>query len=120
MKSILLCLLLSLLLTSCKGSGSDTVEPPPPAAGLTATPSSLHMLPGQNANVSISGGTRPESILSGPDGSVATATLSDTVVTVHGVAVGSTFVRIGDHSSPQKTANIVITIATAAASMILR
>ena len=121
MRGMVCCVIIALVLISCKGGGSDMTAPPPPGGGgLTATPSSVHLLPGQNAAISISGGTRPEGIVSAPDGAVATASISDTVVTVHAVSVGSTSFKVGDHSTPQKTASIVITIATAAAAMILQ
>lgn len=119
LKLIPLCAIVALLIASCKSSDSGPSSPPS-GGGLTATPSSVHLMPSQNALVSLSGGTRPESITSSPNSSVATASLIDTVLTIHAVGVGSTSVTIGDHSSPQKTASVAITIATAAASMIFR
>ena len=107
-----------LLLVSLSCSNSST-EPPSPPPGMTANPSSVHLLPGGNQTVSIVGSTRPDVILINTNAVVATATLSDTVVNIHGVTVGSTSVRIGDGSSSQKTVDISITVATAAAAVVI-
>src|ERR1051326_8277402 len=120
MKQILWCaiLLMAIIEPSCKGSDSEPTSPPAASGGLTASPPGIHIAPGASSVVSIRGGTRPESIIGSPNGSVATASLSDTVLTVQGVAVGSTSVRVGDQSTPQKTVSISITIATSAAALI--
>jgi len=117
MKHLLLSLTVSLILVSCMSSDSGPTSPPPPSGGLTATPASIRIAPGANAAVSISSGTRPEAIVLQPNGSVATASLNDTTLTIHAVAVGSTSVRIGDDSSPRKTVDISISVATSAAAM---
>ncbi|MBI1806914.1 MAG: hypothetical protein HYR76_07680 [Ignavibacteria bacterium] len=104
------------LLAGCK---QGTEEPSTSSSGgLTATPANVRMLPGQNATVSISGGTRPESIIAQPTSSIATASLNDTSVSIHGVNVGSTSVRVGDSSTPQKTVTIGITVATSAVAIL--
>jgi hypothetical protein len=119
--SIFLVLFFFMLLGSCKDSGTDTQAPPtiPPPNGLSATPPSVRILPGVNAVIAISGGTRPEIITSSPNASVATASLTDTSLTVHGVGIGSTSMQVADHSSPSKTVDIAITIATSAVAIII-
>ena len=109
--------LLTLSMLSCK---QDTSEPtsPPSSGGLTANPANVRILPATNTAVAISGGTRPESILSPPNSSIATASLTDTSVSIHGVNVGSTSVQVGDHSTPQKTVTIGITVATSAVAIL--
>ena len=114
--------ILVILLGSCKDSGTDSVTPPPappPPNALVATPSSVRILPSANAIVAISNGVRPDSITIQPNNAIATAFLSDTSLTVHGVALGSTSLRIRDNSSPQKTIDISISIATTAAAIII-
>ena len=118
MKHLLLSLTVSVMLVSCMSSDSGPTSPPPSSGGLTASPAGLRIAPGANAAVAIGGGTRPEAITLQPNGSVATASLNDTTLTIHAVAVGSTSVRVGDDSSPRKTVDISITVATSAAAMI--
>lgn len=121
MKQILWCAIISIILGSCKGSDSAPTETPAPSGGgLTAVPAGIRMLPGANVAVSIRGGTRPESIIGSPNGLVASATMSDTVLTVHGVGVGSTSVKVGDQSTPQKTVSISISIATSAVAILIQ
>lgn len=114
--------LLALLLFSCKDSGtnSDNQQTTPPPGGLTASPPSVRLLPGLSANVFVKGSKLPDTILVAPNATFATATLTDSVVAIHATAnVGSTSVKVGDASSPQKTVTISITVATAAAAIIM-
>ncbi len=103
-----------MMLQRCSKSGTTepNPSPPPSSGGLAATPSSVRLLPGANATVVVSGGSKPDTILIASASNIATATLADTVVTIQGVAVGTTSVRIGDHSAPQKMVDIGITVAT--------
>ena len=118
-RHVLLLVTFLFLLGSCKDSGTDTTPPTPPPNGLGATPPSVRILPGADAVIAISGGTRPENITVMPNASIATASLTDTSLTVHGVALGSTSVQVGDNSSPKKTVDIAITIATSAVALII-
>ncbi len=105
---------------NCKQSSTEppTQPPPPPQNnGLTATPGSVRLLPGGSAAVSVGGGTKPDMIVANPSAGVATASIVDTTVTIHGVAVGSTSMRVGDQSTPQKYVDIAITVATSAVAI---
>lgn len=111
---------LTLLVGSCKESTTDSNPiTPPPSGDLIANPSSLRIAPAADAVSSIGAGVRPLAIVTQPTSSIATATLTDTVVAIHGVGVGSTSIKIGDHSTPQKTVVIAITVATSAAAIII-
>src|SRR5690349_25106090 len=67
--------LCALLILSCKSSSTDSGTPPPGGGsnGLTAHPASVRLLPGVTTVVQISGSTRPDTILTAPNGVIATA-----------------------------------------------
>ncbi len=117
MKSILVLLVALVTVVTIqhcsKSSNTTEPNPPPPAAGgLTAVPASVRIMPGNSAAVVVSGGISPDTILIPPASNIATCSLADSIVTIHGVAVGGTSVRIGDHGSPQHSVDIGITVAT--------
>lgn len=103
----------------CKQSTTEpsTVPPPPQTHGMTASPGSVRILPGNNSIVSVGGGSKPDTIVTNPSPGVATASIADTLVTIHGVGVGSTSMRVADHSVPEKYVDIAITVATSAVAI---
>ena len=58
----------------------------------------------------ISGGTGPYSIVTGPDESVAIASFSDSSIVVTGISSGTTLVTFADSSTPIKTVTVPIVI----------
>lgn len=121
MKKILCSLILFVAVNSCKETGTapEISLPSIPSNALTASPSSVRLLPGGSRAVSISNSTIPDTIVIAPNSLVATASLNDTVLTIKAVALGSTSVRVADHSLPPKLVDIVITVATNAVAVIL-
>ncbi len=107
---------------SCKntGTGTDQNSAGGGSGGLTANPPSVRLIVNTITKVSIIGSSRPDTIISPPNSSVATATLSDTVLTIHaGASAGATSVGVGDSHSPRLTVTVDITVATSAASLFL-
>ena len=79
---------------------------------LSASVSPVSVGVGSDQSTVISGGTTPYSIQTAPSSSYATASISSAMVTVHGVAAGSTSMVVKDASSPAKTLTIQISVST--------
>jgi hypothetical protein len=84
---------------------------------LLASPQSISINIHDLASATVSGGTAPYSIQTGPDTSVALASFSDNLLTITGVSDGGrrgyglgTSVVIKDSSSPAKTATVQIEV----------
>ncbi|MBA4386189.1 MAG: hypothetical protein C0410_15755, partial [Anaerolinea sp.] len=97
-----------LFLAGCKKDETPTGGG---GGGLTATPSSMSVQAGQQATARISGGTRPYSIQTQPNTSIATATMSGDTLKVTGVAAGSASVLVRD-SSGANTVSVSITVTS--------
>lgn len=83
------------------------IAAPPAWAQLTLTPSSLTVAVGGTANSQVSGANRTVTV-SSANSAVATATYSNGVVTVRGVAVGSTVVTV--RSGEENRARLNVTV----------
>lgn len=77
------------------------------------TPKSINSRVGESSTAKISGGTDPYEIETEPDKSIATAKISENLLTITGLAVGKTSVNIKDSSSPGEIISIDITIRSA-------
>jgi hypothetical protein len=82
---------------------SNVVEVP-----LAASTTSVSLNVGGTQDVTITGGSPPYSILTDPDTAIATAALSDSTVTLTGVATGDTSVVVSD--SAAATVSISISV----------
>lgn len=81
----------------------------PAVATLSATPTSVVIAkPGATATTTISGGTAPYAITTAPAAGVATATISSGVVTVTGVAAGTTSLVVTDNAGVTGTLAITV------------
>lgn len=101
----LLALMTIALITGCKKD--DAVVTPP--TGFTLNTTSLSVAGAGSANVTVSGGTAPYTIQTGPDTSIATATISGSTITVTGVAGGFTTIVVTDAASASLTLKITVT-----------
>ena len=103
--------LVALALTNgCKDIGSE------PSFGVTQKNVSLGV--GGSLAQTISGGTPPYSILSNGDTTKASVTISGTLLTIRGVATGSSTIIIADNSIRQQTDLINVSISTGFAGQI--
>lgn len=80
--------------TGCKSDSST--NPPPEPTGFSSSSTSLTASPGGSANATLSGGTPPYSIETGPDDTIATATLSGSTLTVNALISGYTSLKVKD------------------------
>lgn len=78
--------------------------------GLAANPSYVSMTVSEQKTSTISGGTTPYSISAAPDPTIASASISGSLLTVTGVGGGNTYVIVKDNSIPFKTAWININV----------
>lgn len=103
-------LMLMLSFVGCK----DDDEGGGPPAGFTLSPATVTVASAGSGSVSISGGTSPYSIQTGPDTTVARATLSGSTISVTGVASGYTSVIVRDAANATLTLNVVVSGAITA------
>lgn len=78
--------------------------------GLTANPNYLSLLKNEQITSTIGGGTTPYSILTPPNPTVASASISGSLLTVTGVGGGNTYVLVKDNSNPYKTATVDVRV----------
>jgi hypothetical protein len=97
-----------MLTVGCK---EDEVTPP---AVFSINVGEVTVAVGANGSITLTGGTTPYSIKVGPDTTVATATLSGTTLSAHGVASGFTTLTVGDAAGAEATVNINISGAITA------
>jgi hypothetical protein len=103
LRALFLALTVALMLTvGCK---EDEVTPP---AVFSINVGEVTVAVGANGSITLTGGTTPYSIKVGPDTTVATATLSGTTLSAHGVASGFTTLTVGDAAGAEATVNINI------------
>jgi len=88
----LICLLAFLPLAGCP----DDETMAPPSSGFNVSSTQLSAGAGTMGMATISGGTAPYSIKSGPDPAIATASISGSTLTVTGVAGGYTSLVVQD------------------------
>jgi len=107
--SILFVVGFGLLLTThgCKKEEGGTG--PPPSPGFTVSPSSVSLAPSDSTTATISGGTGPYSIRTGPDTTIATVILSGSSLKVNGVTGGYTTIIVADSASDSVTVGISVT-----------
>ncbi len=98
-------LALIVALTFTIGCKDDEVTPP---AVFSINVGEVTLAVGADGSITITGGTTPYSIKTGPDTTVATATLSGTTLSAHGVASGFTTLTVGDAAGAEATVNINI------------
>jgi hypothetical protein len=79
--------------------------------GLMANPNYLSLLKNQQITSTIGGGTTPYSILTPPNPTVASASISGSLLTVTGVGGGNTYVSVKDNSNPYKTATVEVRVS---------
>jgi hypothetical protein len=103
------------VISSCKKDESSTGTQGTPGPTLSASAASVTVGGGQQANVTISGGTNPYAIGVPPNPAIASAqfvnaNLDTAVLIITGVttATGSTAVVVRDASTPQKSVAISI------------
>ncbi len=96
-------LALTVALMFTVGCKDDEVTPP---AVFSLNVGEVTVAVGANGSITLTGGTAPYSIKTGPDTSVATATLSGTTLSAHGVASGFTPLTVGDAAGAEATVNI--------------
>ena len=96
---------------------NSTIEYTPPPSGATGTtaalksnPTSISVTANSQATATVSGGTGPYNIKTGPDSSIATASLSGNQVQIQGTATGKTNVVIQDSSTLPLTLSIAINV----------
>ncbi len=99
------------LALSTAGCKEDTVSVPP---GFTVSSVTASVAPGGDIVITITGGTSPYSMTSGPDTAVATADLVNGTLTIHGVTGGFTTLKVGDAAAATATITIVVTGAVTA------
>jgi hypothetical protein len=81
---------------------------------MSVTPTSVSININANTNtstsVTVSGGTTPYTIVTKPDSSIVSATISGSTLTIFGKTAGTTSVTIQDSFSPTETITIPITV----------
>lgn len=80
--------------------------------GFAVSPNPVNVQVGQQATATVSGGRQPYSVRTGPNVSIATASLTGATLTVTGVAVGTTFVVLQD-SGGVDSVRVNINVTTA-------
>ncbi|MBI3189305.1 MAG: hypothetical protein HYZ33_01525 [Ignavibacteriales bacterium] len=96
-------LALTVALMFTVGCKDDEVTPP---AVFSINVGEVTVAVGADGTITLSGGTTPYSIKTGPDTSVATATLSGSTLSAHAVASGFTTLTVGDGAGAEATVNI--------------
>ncbi len=102
-----------LFVASCDKSSSPTG--PSTANALVASPTSVSVLVGSTGHVTISSGKIPYSIQSNSDTTKVRATISGTILSVTGLAVGSSTIVVKD-SAGASTVSVPVTVASMVAS----
>ena len=102
LSAILVVLIALGLFESCQDAGT---APPtaPPVTAIAGSLDSLFATQQDTVFVTLSGGTPPYSILTAPNASVASATLTGTTLRIVSANIGSSSVTIGDASTIQGT-----------------
>ncbi len=77
---------------------------------MAANPSAVSVKKGSSKTIQLSGGIMPYQILTMPNSSIASATLSSSTLNIRGDGVGSTTVTVKDNSNPSNSISIPITI----------
>ena len=108
LRGIFTSLVLLTWILGCKDVGSDIPLTVPGV--LAAGSDTVLSIPGDTSLVSLSGGTLPYSIVSGPNPTIATATIAGSTLRVIGANIGTTAVGVGDAETPQNTKIIAIVI----------
>ena len=97
---------LALMIAGCP---DDETATEPQQTGFTASSTSLTTSSGGMATATISGGSAPYSVQSGPDSAIATATLSGSTLTITGVSGGYTTLIVIDAATASLRIAISIT-----------
>ncbi len=99
-------------MTSCDKSNPTSPSPADTTkAALTATPTSVSLLVGGMASVTISGGKMPYSVKSNSDSTKVLATVSGSTLSVTGLAVGTATIVVKD-SAGTSTVSVPVTVAS--------
>lgn len=96
---------LSIGMTGCKDD--ETTNPGP--SGFASSSTSVTAAPGGNASATLSGGTAPYSIQTGPDTTIARASISGATVTINAVGSGYTSVVVKDTANATVRIGISVT-----------
>lgn len=72
---------------------------------------SFDLIVGDSASTRISGGTSPYLVVSNSNPAIGSATIVDTILTMHALSTGSIVIVIGDSHSPQRTDTVHVTIS---------
>lgn len=94
----------------CEDDDSPTIPQGGVGTSLTATATNLTVLKGGTSSVIISSGSAPYSLVQNSNPTVATVSLSQSELTIEGIAAGSTNIVIEDASSPKKSITIAIAV----------
>ncbi len=86
-------MIIIVILYSCKDMG---IEP----HGLSASKTNVSVVKGTSAQITLSGGVAPYTIIKQPDNTIATVSLSASVLTISGVDTGSTNMVVADSKTP--------------------
>lgn len=82
------------------------------AGGLHVSPENIYVPQGGSMQATINGGKTPYSIQVAPNSSIATASIAGNMLTVSGVAVGSTSLVVKDNAVPVQTVMVNIFVTT--------
>ena len=73
----------------------------------------FNLISGDSATTTISGGIPPYSVVSNSDPSTSLVAITGTSLEIHALAAGSSTIRVGDGSSPQFSAAIIVNVSAA-------
>lgn len=91
------------------GCKDDETTSPGPSPALSSSSTSLTAAPGGNTNATLSGGTAPYAIQTGPDTTIARASISGGTVTVNAIGSGYTSIVVKDTANASVRIGISVT-----------
>ncbi len=95
--STLMSVVIICVLFACSDKGTD---PTSQRTSLSVDSTSVHIAKGSSRQVTLSGGTQPFVIKTQPNSTIASASISSSLLTISAVDSGSTFLVVHDGSTP--------------------